>query len=265
MFALAVSMNVDMVRTIIVFLSLHLFLYPASNGYNSYFDKDEKSIGGLKHPPLVSPQLYRWSLIFDGIALALGLFISWQFALMLAVYGLVSKAYSHPSIRLKKYPFMSWIIAGFFQGAFTFWMTYMGINDFSWEIMPAQWQPALLTSAILWGSYPMTQIYQHEEDAKRGDITLSYKLGIKGTFLFTLVVFSFASGLFWIYFFQNYSEELGWYFLLAMLPIVLFFNSWFLKVLKDESKADFDHTMKLNFLSALMLNAFFIYLYFQLH
>jgi 1,4-dihydroxy-2-naphthoate octaprenyltransferase len=265
LFAWALSESADWSNTILVFITLHLFLYPASNGYNSYFDKDEKSIGGLKHPPEVSRQLYRWALIFDGAAIAIGLFIGWKFAFMLAVYGLVSKAYSHPSIRLKKYAVISWVIAGFFQGAFTFWMVQIGIDNVSWEIVLTHWKPALLTSAILWGSYPMTQVYQHEEDKKRGDITLSYKLGIRGTFLFTLVMFSFASGLYWIWFYTTYSAALGWYFLVAMLPIVLYFNFWFLDVLKDESKADFDHTMRLNFLSALMLNGFFVFLYFQLH
>ena len=45
-----------------------------------------------------------------------------------------------------------------------------------------------------WRAYPMTQIFQHEED-KRGDETLSLKLGIKGTFLvestFDRYIFSF--------------------------------------------------------------------------
>jgi 1,4-dihydroxy-2-naphthoate octaprenyltransferase len=265
LFAWAIAPNADWFCVAIVFLSLHVFLYPASNGYNSYFDKDEKSIGGLRHPPKVTTDLYRWAIVFDVLAVTLGLMINTTFAIMLVSYGLVSKAYSHPSIRLKKYAVLSWVIAGFFQGAFTFWMAYIGLTNGTWGVITSQWQPALLTSAILWGSYPMTQIYQHEEDKKRGDITLSYKLGIRGTFLFTLVMFSVASAFFWIWFYQNHSETLGWYFLVAMLPIVVYFNIWFMKVLVDESKADFDHTMQLNFLSSLMLNVFFIYLYFQLH
>ncbi|WP_223285001.1 hypothetical protein [Hymenobacter qilianensis] len=34
-----------------VFVVLHVLAYPASNGYNSYYDRDEGSIGGLKKPP----------------------------------------------------------------------------------------------------------------------------------------------------------------------------------------------------------------------
>jgi len=264
LFAWAISPEVDWVRSVVVFISLHLFLYPASNGYNSYFDKDEKSIGGLKFPPEVTKRLYQAALVFDGVAIALGLFIGWEFALMLAMYGLVSKAYSHPSIRLKKYAIISWLVAGFFQGAFTFGMAYLGINGMGFEGLTAsQWFPALLTSAILWGSYPMTQIYQHEEDKKRGDITLSYILGIKGTFIFTAVLFAIASGLFFWFFWSNYSENVAWVFLMAMIPIVGYFNRWFMQAVMDPSAADYDHTMRLNFLSAFFLNGFFIWLFFQ--
>lgn len=266
LFALALSPQVDWVNAVVVFVCLHLFLYPASNGYNSYFDKDEKSIGGLKFPPAVTKRLYQAALLFDGIALALGLFISWEFALMLAMYGLVSKAYSHPGIRLKKYAIGSWLVAGFFQGAFTFWMAWMGIMQMGFdELSAGLWFPALLTSAILWGSYPMTQIYQHEEDAKRGDYTLSYRLGIRGTFIFTAGMFAVGSGLFFWYFMQQHSLTIAWAFLIAMAPVVGYFHYWFFKVLRNAAYADFDHTMRLNFISALMLNAFFVWLYVVLH
>ncbi len=258
MFALAVSGDAEIWRVILVFVSIHLFLYPASNGYNSYFDKDEKSIGGLKNPPPVEKELYRAALLFDGIAIAIGLFVNWEFALMLFIYGLVSKAYSHPMIRLKKYPFLSWFIAGLFQGAFTYVMGVVGLKNLDFlDINNAIFYPALLSSVLLWGSYPMTQIYQHEEDSKRGDITLSIKLGIKGTFVFTALVFGVASGLYWLYFETYFSESIALMFVALMAPIVIFFGWWFLLVLKDEQHADFTNTMRLNFISAFCLNAFF--------
>ncbi len=262
LFAAATSPNLNPWRLIIVFTVLHVFLYPASNGYNSYFDKDEKSIGGLKNPPKVKRELYFTSLVFDAIAILLGLIINWELALLLLVYGLVSKAYSHPNVRLKKYPIISWLVAGSFQGAFTFIMAYIGLNNSGMGefLNSAVIIPALLSSAILWGSYPMTQIYQHEEDAKRGDITLSYKLGINGTFIFTAITFAIAVGFFWWYFTSNYSILIAWIFLGCMVPVLTYFNYWFIKVLKDSSKADFSHTMKLNFISAFFLNFFFLYL-----
>src|SRR6185369_5640241 len=104
LFAIGVSPNFTEDSLLWTFIIIHLFLYPASNGYNSYFDKDEKSIGGLKKPPPVNKSLYSTSLIFDAIAILLAYWkISFLFALMILTYGLISKAYSHPSIRLKKY------------------------------------------------------------------------------------------------------------------------------------------------------------------
>ncbi len=263
LFAVSLTPNLNESRLLIVFAALHLFLYPASNGYNSYFDKDEESIGGLKNPPKVTKGLYYTALIFDLLALLLGSLISWEFTLMLFVYGLVSKAYSHPSIRLKKYAWWSWFIAGLFQGLFTFLMAYLGLNDFPFYVLwkPHVLVPAFLTSMILWGSYPMTQVYQHGEDSRRGDNTLSIKLGILGTFHFTAVFFMAGVLMFCWYFTENFSSKYAWIFLLALSPVLLFFLYWYLQVRKNRSNADFGRTMALNFLSALCLNAFFIYFF----
>jgi 1,4-dihydroxy-2-naphthoate octaprenyltransferase len=263
-FSLAISPNVSEKPLLWTFIIIHLFLYPASNGYNSYFDKDEGSIGGLKNPPKVSKGLYYLSLTFDLIALILAIVqISLTFAVMIFIYGMVSKAYSHPAVRLKKYPIASWLIVSLFQGMFTFMMCYIGINRFPIETL---WKssvcvPAILSTALLLGTYPMTQIYQHEEDARRGDNTFSRMLGIRGTFLFVGAVFGIVSIGYILYFNAFFSESYAWAFLTALLPVVTFFFYWFLKVLRDESKADFKHTMWLNFLSATCLNIFFIYLW----
>jgi 4-hydroxybenzoate polyprenyltransferase len=261
-FAVSLSGKVEPWRIVLIFLILHLLLYPASNGYNSYFDKDEDSIGGLRHPPKVSLQLYWISLVLDGLALLLGLLLGIPFWAGLFLYGLASKAYSHNSIRLKKYPVTSWLIAGFFQGAFTFLMVYQALTQrplsalLEFKVL----FPALLSSLLLWGFYPMTQVYQHAEDARRGDMTMSRMLGIQGTFVFTALCFGMAMAGFY-YFFQLYYPF--WYFLLFQLclaPGLVFFLYWFLQVRKDDSKANFDAAMRLNLISSIGTNLFFILL-----
>lgn len=264
LFAVAISPNINEPRLLWVFIILHLLLYPASNGFNSYFDKDEKSIGGLKNPPKVNKGLYYLALTFDVIALLLGYFIiSPLFAVMLFIYGLVSKAYSHPMVRLKRYPIIGWLAAGIFQGAFTFIMCYVGLNDF---LLDTSFNdhvliPALLTSVMLWANYPMTQVYQHEEDLERGDITLSVKLGIRGTFYFTASVFIVAAIQFTFYFIEFHEEKYAIAFFIALAPVLLYFLFWFFKVLKDEAYANYGYAMGLNFISATCLNAFFIYFF----
>ena len=264
LFALGVSPNMTEGRVLWSFILIHLFLYPASNGYNSYFDKDEKSIGGLKNPLPVNKSLYYTALLFDFVAVTLAYIkISLLFAIMLLIYGLVSKAYSHPAIRLKKYAIGAWLVTGLFQGFFTFLMCYVGINNFEVEnlLQAKVLLPAALTSVMLWGNYPMTQVYQHEEDAKHGDNTLSRKLGIRGTFIFVQIVFGFAALGFVLFFKDFYEKKYGYSFLIALAPVVLYFMYWFYKVWKDESRADYTHTMWLNFISATSLNLFFIYFF----
>ena len=266
LFGISISPNLSEPRLLWLFIILHLLVYPASNAFNSYFDKDEKSIGGLKNPPPVDKSLYYFATLFDIVGLVLVyIFFPKNFTLlwMILVYILVSRAYSHPLIRLKKYPMLSWFVAGFFQGAWVVWLIYIGLNDFEFLQLfkPHVVIPGLLSSAILWGSYPMTQVYQHEEDAKRGDITLSLKLGIKGTFVFTAICFGLASMGYFLYFDAYHHVKYGFIFLSAMTPVVLYFGWWFLSVLKDESNANFGRTMALNWISATCLGAFFVYFF----
>jgi 1,4-dihydroxy-2-naphthoate octaprenyltransferase len=263
-FSLCISPNFNGPRIGWVFLILHFLLYPASNGYNSYFDKDEKSIGGLEKPPPVRAGLYYLALLLDLAAITLGyLKINLTFAVMLLVYGLVSKAYSHPAVRIKKYAISGWIITGLFQGLFTFAMSYIGLNNFGIEniLKPEVLIPGMLTTVMLWANYPMTQVYQHEEDAKRGDKTFSLMLGIRGTFYFAAAFFGLTTIGFVIYLQHYFETRYALTFLAVLSPVLIYFLYWFNKVRIDERMADYRHTMRLNFISATCMNGFFLYLF----
>lgn len=244
------------------FLILHLLVYPASNAFNSYFDKDEGPIGGIEKPLPVNLQLYFVANSLDFVALLLAIiFCSLPFALAILIYILISKAYSHPSIRLKKYPFLSWAIVGFFQGAFVYLAVYQLISDSSAAFVDKlTWFPALLASLNLWAFYPITQIYQHDEDAKRGDITMSLKLGIRGTFVFTGILF-FISAIGFYFFFKTEYELFSnsiLRFILCMSPALIYYNYWVLKSWKNASLANFKNTMIMNILGSICLNLFFL-------
>ncbi len=264
LFAVAISPNITAPALGWSFFIIHFLLYPASNAYNSYFDKDEKSIGGLKNPPPVKKGLYFAAILLDVVAIVLGyLMINITFAIMLLIYGLVSKAYSHPSVRLKKYAFTSWIITGVFQGLFTFIMCYAGINafDVSASMKHAVLYGGLLTTIMLWANYPMTQIYQHEEDKRHGDRTLSMVLGIRGTFLFTGAMFALVVPGFFFYLRSFFDVRYAMLFIAAVAPVMIYFLYWYWKVNRNQTYADFTHTMWLNFISATCLSVYFIYLF----
>lgn len=264
LFSLSYAPNLNESRLLWVFIILHLLVYPASNGFNSYFDRDQKSIALIKNPPPVNFSLYVIALMLDLAALILAYAnVNTTFTGMVLVYILLSRAYSHPSVRLKKYPVISWLITGITQGFFVFLTCYVGLNDFSLEqaLRPAILTPALLTTLMLWGNYPLTQVYQHEEDEARGDRTISMRLGIKGTFYFSAWMFVLAGIGFIVWFGYTYNGQYIREFLLAMAPVILFFTFWFIRVLQNAAHASFGHAMGMNVVASTSLNIFFVYLF----
>ncbi len=266
LFAYSQAGYVTPFRAILVFIIWYVLAIPATNGYNSYFDKDEGSITLLAKPPAVDKSLYYVSILMELAAFLLGLLIGFWFALAVLVYGLMSKMYSHPSTRLKKYPVVSFLTVFFFQGAFMYWAIFGGLAGP--VLLYLDWQPEILIaggicSCLIGASYPLTQIYQHEEDSKRGDFTLSLMLGYKGSFIFSGIVF--ASGIVLSFFYwQILGEMKNFYvFLACSFPIFLFFNYWFFGVIKTVSAANYKNAMRMNFISAAFMLLYFGYLAYQ--
>ena len=241
-----------------VFAIIHLLLYPASNGFNSYYDRDEGSIGGLEKPPPVTRQLLPVSLFLDFCALVVGWLITPTFAVCMVVYGAGSKAYSHRRIRLKRFPVASWIAVSVVQGGVTILMTHLALSrgDIAAAMAPEVLFLAALTTLFLMASYPLTQIYQHEEDRKHGDTTMSMLLGVRGTLVFSVSLLAPVTLAFGVYFSILSSPATGALFLATQVPAGLLVLRWFARVRKSESAADFHSTMRTNLYSATGLNLF---------
>jgi 4-hydroxybenzoate polyprenyltransferase len=258
-FAVSQAPRVDLRRTLLIAAILHLLAYPASQAFNSYYDRDQGSIGGLERPPPVSRELLVVALAFDGLALLLGSLVGWRFSALLLAYGLASKAYSHPAIRLKARPWIGWLTVAFFQGAFTYALVALGLGglDFGDLASALIVYPAALSSLLIGGAYPMTQIYQHGEDATRGDLTLSRWLGLRGTFLFCGGALTVAALGFFGYFRARGQLRDFWLMLLFLAPLAVYVQRWFVRVERDQKQADFRSAMTLNRLSAFSLISYF--------
>ncbi|NTS40207.1 UbiA family prenyltransferase [Flavisolibacter sp. BT320] len=255
LFALSQAPGFDTFRAVAVFFILHLLVYPASNGYNSYMDRDETPIGGLQSPLQPTRQLFTVTVIMDALAVLLSLFLSPQFAVGILLYILASRAYSYRGIRLKKYPVIGFLTVFIFQGALVFYLTYTAVT------VPAEqppFLPLLLSSLLIGALYPLTQVYQHEEDRRDGVTTISYLLGKRGTFLFSMALFLLATAGMYLLFHQQERRNHFFLYLFFLLPVVLFFLYWMVKVWKDEAAADFRNSLRMNLLSTLCTIAFFI-------
>jgi 1,4-dihydroxy-2-naphthoate octaprenyltransferase len=254
--ALVSVKNTDGIKTAIVFFVLHFLLYPASNSFNSFYDRDTGSIGLLKNPPPIYPALLWVSLILDIAAMVFALFVNWIFFAGVVIYGFASKAYSHPSVRVKKYPLIGWLFTGLGQGSCTALLVALSVGGplISLLKQPMVWIAAILTSVFLLGFYPLSQVYQHAEDASRGDKTISLVLGVRGTFglaafFLGLAITGYAM---FISYFWNYDNMI--LFLLMMAPAGIYFIRWSLLVYADPTRADYNHTMRLSLLASTALN-----------
>ncbi len=246
----------DLSDCILVFIILHLLVYPSSNGYNSYMDRDEGSIGGIEKPMQPTIQLFYTSVVMDLVALALSLLVSTWFTLCLLAYILASRAYSFRGLRLKKYPVIGYITVILFQGAVTFFMTYHGSS--SNKTFDAPVYAMIASSLLIGGFYPLTQIYQHEADLKDGVKTLSYLLGYKGTFIFTAIIYTLAMLVMAQYFYQVGQPDKFFILATMLLPVLVYFFWWAAKVWSDTREANFKNTMRMNIVAACCTNLAFI-------
>ncbi len=255
-FALSFVESVHLPRAILVFIILHLLVYPSSNGYNSFMDRDADSIGGLKKPLQPTRQLFFISIVMDVIAIALSLFISTLFTVCVAIYITCSRLYSYRGVRLKKYPLLGYLTVIINQGALIFFMVYHGSEIYLTNHM--SWLGLLASAFLIGGFYPITQVYQHEADKNDNVTTISMLLGKKNTFIFCGLMYLVAIIILWLYY---SARELYMPFIVILiffLPVVVYFMQWFLTVLKDENKADFKHTMQMNWLASTFTSLAFI-------
>jgi len=238
----------------------HLLVFPASNGYNSFNDEDEGPIGGLAKPPRPTKFLLHVVNVMDGIAIFLSLFINIYFTFFVLVYIVASRLYSNKRIRLKKYPVMGFLVVFIFQG---FWIFCANIFALSTPLLLLSGPVVLsaIASSFLVGViYPITQIYQHQADKNDGVTTLSMKLGLKGTFVFSMVMFAIAS----IFIYESFKLQQNldnfWLFNLVMLPSTLFFLIWTFLSFKNTAHVTFRNTMIMLVLSSMLNNIYFLVL-----
>jgi 4-hydroxybenzoate polyprenyltransferase len=151
---------------------------------NSAFDQDEGDIGYLKAPPKPPEHLLAVSAVMLATSTVLGFLLPLPFALINLTCVVMSLLYSVPPPRLKARagwdllincvgfglltPLAGWALTG---------------RPFSRTILFVSVGFAFLFATL----YPMTQIYQVEEDGRRGDRTLVIRVGVGRSLVLALV------------------------------------------------------------------------------
>lgn len=172
----------------VAFVAFHGFLYGGVTAYNSYFDRDEGPVGGLEHPPPVAEALLPFSLAVQAVGWLLAALVNGPFFLIYGGFMALSVAYSHPRIRWKARPVASLAVVGVGQGILAFlgaWVAARG--DLAGATSPPGVLGAAAATLLVLGLYPLTQLYQIEEDRARGDRTLAVAWGPRASFAVAIV------------------------------------------------------------------------------
>ncbi len=160
---------------------------------NSVFDKDEGDIGYLNAPPPLPRYLLAFSvaLLIGGQLLALALPPAFRVAY--AICFLLSVLYSVPPFRFKAVAGVDWLINMWGFGTltpFAGWAATGRPLDFGHGLVLLAFCP--LFAAL----YPLTQLYQFDEDRRRGDRTLALILGMRASLWVALGCTILAFGFF---------------------------------------------------------------------
>ncbi len=229
----------------VAFVAFHGFLYGGATVYNSYYDRDEGPVGGLEHPPPVVPALLPLSLIWQVVGLALALWVNVTVGLFYGLIFALFTAYSRPRPRLKGRPILGLMTVALGQGVLAAGGGWAVADPRFAALTPLSAVAVLAAAAFTTGFYPITQIYQVDEDLSRGDVTFAAWAGSTATFGFGLVTMSVAVGFLAVVFFRLFG--LG-----QMLLLLLFCLGWLVMIARwattydaGQVLANYRHVMRL--------------------
>lgn len=152
-----------------------VFLNGGTLAINSAFDNDEGDIGYLKRPPPPPRHLLAVSLTLLLAGQALAFLLPLEFVWAYAACFLLSVLYSVPPFRLKAVGGADWLINMWGFGTLT---PYAGWAATGVPLTTAGLIVLVAFCPLFAGLYPLTQLYQFEEDQRRGDRTLALRLGM---------------------------------------------------------------------------------------
>ena len=157
-----------------------VFLNGGTLAINSVFDRDEGDIGYLNAPPPLPRYLLHVSvgLLAGGQLLAVMLPPGFQVAY--AICFVMSVLYSVPPFRFKAVAGVDWVINMWGFGTLTPYAAWAATGR------PLDLGHALVLLAfcpLFAGLYPLTQLYQFDEDRRRGDRTLALILGMRASLI----------------------------------------------------------------------------------
>jgi len=170
-----------------------IFLNGGTLAVNSVFDKDEGDIGYLNAPPPLPRHLLAFSVAMLAGGQLLAFALPPAFRVAYAICFVLSILYSVPPFRFKAVAGVDWVINMWGFGTLTPFAGWAATG----RPLDAGHALVLLAFCPLFaGLYPLTQLYQMEEDGRRGDRTLALLLGLRASLGVAIACIALAFALF---------------------------------------------------------------------
>jgi 1,4-dihydroxy-2-naphthoate octaprenyltransferase len=160
-------------------------------------------------------------------------------------------AYSHPKTRWKGRPIAGLLTVAIGQGVLAALGGWVAANPDLAAITLFDWLGLLAAALVTVGFYPLTQIYQIDEDLRRGDLTFAAWAGPRGAFAFAIAVQGIAA----VILIAFIAWRLGWWnallvgvFYAGLLAAIV---RWAYTFNNAEILANFRRVMRINMLTSL--------------
>jgi lycopene elongase/hydratase (dihydrobisanhydrobacterioruberin-forming) len=160
---------------------------------NSAYDRDEGDIAYLRRPPPAPTHLAAFGLLLMTAGAAAALALPRRYLAVYLLCFVLSVLYSVPPFRLKAVAGVDWLINMWGFGTLT---PYAGWAATDLPVGPVGRMILLGFCPLFAALYPLTQIYQIEEDTARGDRTLAIILGVPASLWLSLLAATGAFALF---------------------------------------------------------------------
>jgi 4-hydroxybenzoate polyprenyltransferase len=159
---------------------------------NSSFDRDDGDIAFLHNPPAPPRHLALFAILLIAAGFAVSLQLPSTYRRLYLVCVVMSIAYSVPPVRLKAVAGMDWVINMIGFGTLTPYAAWaISGRPLDGPLAPVLWSFTPLFAAL----YPLTQLYQMDEDRARGDRTLALRLGARGSLTVAIFCATVAFGM----------------------------------------------------------------------
>ncbi len=160
---------------------------------NSAYDRDEGDVAYLRRPPTPPRYLALFAVGLMTVGLVASVLLPGPYRAAYATCFGLSVLYSVPPFRLKAVPGADWVINMVGFGTLT---PYAGWNTTGLPLDVAHGLLLVAFCPLFAALYPLTQIYQFEEDARRGDRTLARMLGVRRSLIVSCIAAVLAFVLF---------------------------------------------------------------------